>query len=105
MHTIVKSVIAIGLLAATPGITAAQSTTNSTSRWEFIAGSGTIIPTGEQRDPIKRGGMSTAQLSYLVQPFAAINATAGWARSRDITTVGDPKLDIFTYDVGMDVRA
>ena len=28
----------------------------------------------------------------------------GWARSRDVATAGDPKLDVFTYDVGAELR-
>ena len=35
----------------------------------------------------------------------AIGAMVGWARSRDVGTAGDPKLDVFTYDVGAEVRA
>jgi hypothetical protein len=35
----------------------------------------------------------------------AITAMFGWARSRDLTTVNDPKLDVFTLDVGAEARA
>jgi hypothetical protein len=33
-----------------------------------------------------------------------LSATVGWARSRDIAQVGDPKLDVFLYDVGAEFR-
>jgi hypothetical protein len=42
---------------------------------------------------------------YVARPALAITSTVGWARSRDIATAGDPKLDVFTYDVGAEVRA
>lgn len=73
--------------------------------WEFVVNSGTVVPTGDQRDAIARGKLTAAQLSYVVHPALAITATVGWARSRDIATVDDPKLDLFTYDVGAEVRA
>ena len=34
-----------------------------------------------------------------------MTTTVGWARSRDVATEGQPKLDIFTYDVGAELRA
>lgn len=73
--------------------------------WEFLVSSGNIIPTGAQRDAIKRGNLTVAQFSYVVRPPLAITASLGWARSRDIATVGDPKLDVFTYDLGTEFRA
>ena len=63
------------------------------------------MPTGAQRNVIKRGQLSAAQLTYVVRPALALNATLGWARTRDIATNGDPKLDVFTYDVGAELRA
>ena len=75
------------------------------SAWEFLVPTGSIVPTGAQRDAIKRGNMTAAQLSYVVRPALAVTATVGWARSRDIAAAGDPKLDVFTYDVGAEVRA
>ena len=72
------------------------------SRFEFIVSSGALLPTGDQRDALKRANMTIAQLSYAVRPYLAVTSSVGWARSRDIATVGAPKLDIFTYDVGAD---
>jgi hypothetical protein len=48
---------------------------------------------------------TAAQLSYVVRPDFAITATLGWATSRDIHSVGRPRLDVFTYDLGAEVRA
>ena len=73
--------------------------------WEFLVSSGNIVPTGAQRDAIKRSNLTVAQFSYVVRPPIAITASIGWARSRDIASVGDPQLDVFTYDLGTEFRA
>jgi len=67
--------------------------------------SGAVIPTGAQRDVIKRGNLTAVQLMFVARPELAITSTFGWARSRDIMTAGSPKLDVFTYDVGAELRA
>jgi hypothetical protein len=73
-------------------------------RWELNIPSGTLLPMGDQRDAVKRGNLSAVQVSFLARPMFAITTTAGWARSRDVATTGDPKLDVFTYDVGAEIR-
>lgn len=83
----------------------AQTAGEQQRKWEFLASTGAVVPTAAQRDAIKRGNLAAAQLSYVVRPTLAITATLGWARSRDIASVGDPKLDVFTYDLGAEVRA
>ena len=75
------------------------------SRWEFLVLSGTLVPTGAQRDVIRRGDLSAAQLTFLVHPALALTATGGWVRSRDVSIGDTPKLDVFTYDVGTELRA
>jgi hypothetical protein len=96
-------------LVTTSGLSAqvadTQTTPKQTSRWELIVPTGTLVPTGAQRDAIKRGNLSAVQLTYVARPSLAITSTLGWARSRDVATTGDPKLDLFTYDVGAEVRA
>ena len=74
------------------------------ARWELVAPSGTLVPTGDQRDAIKRANISAVQINFIARPMFAITTMAGWARSRDVATAGDPKLDVFTYDVGAEVR-
>jgi hypothetical protein len=83
----------------------AEAKSNQKPRVEFLVASGAVLPTGVQRDAMKRGKLTAAQLSWVLRPAVAVTATAGWARSRDIATVDDPKLDVFTYDVGAEVRA
>ena len=82
-----------------------QPSTEQNRGWGFLVSSGAIVPTGHQRDAIKRGNLTAAQLSWVVRPALAVIATAGWARSRDIAAAGDPKLDVFTYDLGAELRA
>lgn len=75
------------------------------SRFEFVVSDGALLPTGDQRDALKNARMNLAQLSFAVRPYLAVTTSAGWARSRDIATTGAPKLDVFTYDVGAELRA
>ena len=82
-----------------------QSATEQKPKWEFLIASGTLVPTGAQRGAIKRANLTAAQLSYVVRPHLAINTTLGWARSHDVASVGEPKLDIFTYDLGAEARS
>jgi hypothetical protein len=102
---------AIGCTIMTAGDLSAQTAEASTSvptaksRWEFLVPSGTLVPIGVQRDAIKRGNLTAAQLTFIARPVFAITSTVGWARSRDIAIAGTPKLDVFTYDVGAEVRA
>lgn len=100
----------LGLTVATAGrltaqVTDAQTPPEQKPRWEFLVSSGTVVPTGVQREAVRRGKLTAAQLSYVVRPSLGITATFGWARSRDIATVGDPRLDVFTYDIGAELRA
>jgi len=74
-------------------------------RWELVVPSGSMIPTGAQRDAVKRGNMNAVQITYVGTPSLGIVSTFGWARSKDVATAGNPKLDVFTYDVGGELRA
>jgi hypothetical protein len=106
------SILAAATLVTLGGLTdlAAQTAEPSATlpakpRWELLIPTGTVVPTGAQRDAIKRANLSAVQLSYVPRPALAVTAMVGWARSRDIATANDPKLDVFTYDVGAEVRA
>jgi hypothetical protein len=104
-HARMATVLLAGLALA--GTVEAQTAVDTTARsgWEFMMSSGALVPTGVQRRIIKDAQLSTAQLSYVIRARVAVTAMAGWARSRDIASTGDPKLDVFTYDVGAEVRA
>lgn len=95
----------ISLFIATAPIATAQSTPQQKPGLEFFVTSGALVSTGVQRDVVKSGNLSAAQLSYRITPAFVLTSTVGWARSRDVATPGDPKLDVFTYDLGAEVRA
>jgi hypothetical protein len=99
----------LGLTVATANLSAqtveSPATSSPRSRWELVAPSGTLVPTGAQRDAIKRGNYSALQVNYALRPSLAITSTVGWARSRDVAIGQDAKLDVFTYDVGAEARA
>lgn len=77
----------------------------SAPRWQILAPAGTVVPTASLKDTVKRGNLMAVQGAYLVRPYLALNATLGWTRTRDLATAGAPKLDVFTYDAGAEVRA
>lgn len=95
---------ALALLAGADRAAEAQGASDLKVGWEFLVPSGMLIPTGTQHDAIQRGGLTAAQVSYVVRPPMALTATIGWARSRDVASIGHPKLDVFTVDVGGEVR-
>jgi MFS family permease len=101
------TVFTFGMFAATTRPAAAQSTSAATTkpRLQFLLPSGTVVPTGTRGKAIKRGNLVAVQVSYALRPKLAITTTVGWARSRDLVTAGAPKLDIFTYDLGAELRA
>lgn len=75
------------------------------SRWEWLVPSGTVVPAAANRDSTTRGHLTALQVSYRVRPNLAVTSTTGWVRSRDLSTVGSPRLDVFTYDLGVELRA
>lgn len=99
-----RALLAIVALISSAQPTAAQTSTTQTSAWELRFTSGALVPTGEQRNSLKDAEMSAAQLSWVVRPSLAITGTFGWARSRDLASVDTPKLDVFSSDVGVELR-
>jgi hypothetical protein len=99
---VVYAIAAVVLATANAG---AQAAPDQKPHFEFIVNSGSVLPTGAQRDAIKRANLTAAQLSYVIHPNFAVTTSVGWARTRDVASVGDPRLDMFTYDVGAEVRA
>ncbi len=96
---------AVAILTATNRAAEAQTAPEQQSGWEFLLSTGTVVPTGVQRDVLQRTSLTAAQITYVAHPALAINATLGWARSRDLASAGDPRLDIYTYDLGAEIRA
>jgi hypothetical protein len=99
----------LGSTLTTAHVAAAQEPqtrqpSDTAGRWSLMMPSGTLLPTGAQRQTIKRGNVSAIQLSYAPSQTFAVTSMFGWARSRDIATDGAPKLDVFTYDIGIEAR-
>ena len=99
------STVAITPSLSAQATTEAQATPERKTGWELLVSSGVVVPTGAQRTRVAQGKLTAAQISYVVRPALAVTAALGWARTRDIATVNDPKLDAFTLDVGAEVRA
>ncbi len=98
------AIAAAALVGSATGA-AAQSATERGSGFEFLVSSGSLVPTGSQRDALKRADQTVAQLSYAVTSNIVFTSSVGWARSRDIASAGSPKLDVYSYDVGAELRA
>jgi hypothetical protein len=90
---------------ATTAPARAQTPQPASHTWELLFSSGALVPTGAERNAIKDAALSTAQLSYVIRSQFAITTMVGWARSRDLASANDPKLDVFTYDIGAELRA
>lgn len=98
--------LTLAAIAAAPMTLAAQEPAPAPRpvAWELLLSSGALVPTGAQRDAIADAQLSTAQLSVVFASRLAVTTMFGWARSRDLATAGDPKLDVFTFDVGGELR-
>lgn len=75
------------------------------STWELHIPTGAFIATGEQRDVLKNAPLSALQLSWNVRPHVGLIGSFSWARSRDVALDNDPKLDVFTSDLGIEARS
>lgn len=100
----VVTVAAVGMLLSSSRTAGAQSAAPQPATWELRFTSGRLVPTGAERTTLKDAELSAAQISWIVRPSIAITGTVGWARSSDITTADDSKLDVFTYDLGAEAR-
>lgn len=98
--TATRAVVAALLLTA---VTAqAARAQDGAPSWQFRLANGSLVPTGAQRDALKRAPVLAAQLSRILTPTLAVVGTFGWARSRDLATVDATKLDIFSADLGIE---
>ena len=66
---------------------------------------GAYIPTGDQRDLLKDAVLVGGQASYRLNPNFAVTGTLGWSPSEDRVTPGNEKLDLWSYDLGGELRA
>ena len=102
-----KATAAVALAALMIGGTngaAQDQTAPAHGPWQLIVNSGKFIPTGAQRSALARGNVTVAQVSYVVHEGLALTSSLGWARTHDVAGPDRPRLHMFTYDVGAEVR-
>jgi hypothetical protein len=92
-------------VAAAVILMSSSAAAQEVSKLEIRVSNGRMLPVGVQADAIERGKLTAAQFAYALRPSLALTATIGWARTRDLNVSEDPKLDVFTYDVGAELRA
>jgi hypothetical protein len=95
---------ALAIIVTFPRPSSAQTRAPQANAWELRFTSGELVATGNQRSALKNAPVSAAQVSWVVRPSIAVTGTFGWARSRDLGSVGSPKLDVFTSDLGIEAR-
>lgn len=100
----VATAVAMGLLLSSTRSATAQDSTRSPSPWEIRVTGGSFVPAGAQRNVLKEGKVKAVQISRVLHPSLAVTGTFGWARSQDLVSVDNPKLDVFTSDLGIELR-
>ena len=100
--TALRNAVVLSLLASAPAL--AQAPSEQSKSWELRFTSGALVPTGGQRGSLENGGTTAAQVSWIVRPTLAITGTFAWSRSRDVSTISQPKLDVFSSDLGLETR-
>jgi hypothetical protein len=98
--------IALVLASLTTGAAVAQAQSSAATKpgFELLVPSGTVVPTGTQGDDVKRGNLTAVQLSYGLRPYLVVTSTVGWARTTALGLGPEAKLDLFTYDAGVEYR-
>jgi hypothetical protein len=94
---------AVGI-ALTSRTAIAQTADPQERTWETRVTSGALVPTGGQRNFLDDAQVTAIQVSRVLRPSLAITGTFGWARSRDVAAARNPKVDVFTSDLGIELR-
>lgn len=97
--------LAVLTLGATPSEAQEPAAPRQASPWQLIVSSGSFMPTGAQRAALGRGKVTAAQAAYLARPGLALTASFGWGRTRDVASPDNPRLHVFIYDLGAELRA
>jgi hypothetical protein len=100
-NSTLRTAVVLGLLVSANG---AVAQTPSEKPWELRINGGAFVPTGDQRSSLKNAETTAAQVSWMVRPSLALTGTFAWARSRDVAMVAQPKLDVFSSDLGLEAR-
>jgi hypothetical protein len=97
-------VLALAGLLTTGGPARAQSSAATRPGFELLLPSGTVVPVGAQEDDVKRANLMAVQLSYGLRPDLVLVSTIGWARRTPLGVGPEAKVDLFTYDAGVEYR-
>ena len=99
----------IGVSLSSPSAGAGQSPALAASpesgQWEIRVPGGLLVPTGDQRHALGDAHVTAVQVSRVLGSRFAMTGSFAWARSRDLASVDAPKLDVFTSDLGVEVRS
>ena len=98
------ALVALVVLLFSPRASLAQDSTSPATAWELRVTGGAYVPTGGQRHAVDDAHLTAVQLSWLARPSLAVVGTVAWARSRDLVSADAPKLDVFSSDLGVEVR-
>jgi hypothetical protein len=98
-----RTAVALGVLVSARAAFA-QRPAEQPKSWELLVTSGALVPTGDQANSIKNAGTTAAQVSWMIRPSLGITGTFAWSRSRDVSMVSQPKLDVFSSDLGVEKR-
>jgi len=94
---------AIAVVTAATVQPAHAQTPPESPKWEFLVSNGQLVPTGAQRDEFDRGNLTAIQVGYVATARLVVTGTAVWGRTRT-TSIGTSRLDVFSYDLGAEVR-
>ena len=97
-----RSALVLGILVSAR--TSIAQTPTQPKTWEVRFTSGALVPTGDQRNSLKNAGTTAAQVSWMIRPSLGITGMFAWSRSRDVAMVAQPKLDVFSSDLGLEAR-
>lgn len=97
-------VLVLASLLTISGRAHAQSSVATKPGFELLVPSGTVVPTGAQEEDVKRANLTAVQISYGLRPNVVLTSTVGWARTTPRSLGPEAKLDLFTYDAGVEFR-
>jgi len=96
--------LVLATVVTTAGLAHAQSSIATKPGFELLVPSGTVVPTGAQGDDLKRANVTALQISYGLRPDLVLTSTVGWARTTPLGLGPEAKLDLLTYDAGVEYR-
>jgi hypothetical protein len=104
LKPVVTVVLALATVLTAVWPAHAQSSVATKPGFGLLVSSGTVVPTGAQEHDVKNARLTAVQLSYGLRPDLVLTSTVGWARMTPLGFGPEAKLDLFTYDAGVEYR-